>query len=75
MYTKFDPKKRYFFSVALGLIVAGAGIAAFGIAEWFLDMYSDFYFANPSLKIVGGLIILALGYVNLELELSRVGDK
>ncbi len=62
---------RYFAGVALALIIVGAGIFAFGCVQWLYNTLSGFDFAMPSVKIIGGLVILALGYIHLELELIR----
>lgn len=66
-----NPKEAAFYSVALFLIVIGAGIMAFGIVEWLFNALRNSDFFMPSAKIIGGLIVLALGYIQLEIELLR----
>jgi len=66
-----NPKEATFYSVALFLIVVGAAILAYGLIEWLFNAIRDFKFFMPSAKIIGGLIILALGYIQLEIELLR----
>jgi hypothetical protein len=75
MFKGFDPHKPYFHSVSLALIVTGAGIFAVGLVEWLLNYFDFYYFHAPFSKIVAGLIIAALGYIHLELELIRISRK
>ena len=75
MFKRFDPHAPYFWSVAMALIVSGSGLLAFGGIEWLSNIFLDFNFATPSSKIIGGLIVIALGYIQLELELIRVSRK
>ena len=65
------PKERVFYPVALFLILLGASIATVGGVFWSLNMYYGYSFSIPSIKVIGGVIICALGYVILELELIR----
>ena len=61
-----------FYGVAIGLIVLGIIIFVYGTVAWLFNIYSTdagFYF--PSFKVIGGAIIMALGYIQLELELLR----
>jgi len=58
--------------VAIGLIVLGIVIFVYGSVAWLFNIYSvdaGFYF--PSFKVIGGAIIMALGYIQLELEITR----
>jgi len=58
--------------VALAIIVSGAAIAAIGAVAWKLSAFWGIVsISAPFEKVMGGLIILALGYVVLELELLR----
>ena len=66
-----NAKSVSFYSVALAIITAGVIILGVGIAFYALNLFADYQFASPSTKIIGGLIILALGYIHLELELIR----
>lgn len=68
----FDMHKPYFRGVALGMILAGAAVIALGIVELAANLYYDTAFFIPSLKLTGGLIVTALGYILLELELIRI---
>lgn len=61
-----------FFGVALFLILLGAGVFAVGLIGWLLNaLRDDQSVFMPSLKIMGGAIIMALGYIHLELEMLR----
>lgn len=63
---------KSFVAVAMSFIVAGAGIFAFGAIAWLANVSAEkTLFALPSLKVIGGLIIMALGYIQLELGLLR----
>jgi hypothetical protein len=70
-----DWKKRAqnvsFYSVGLAIIILGAAILAVGSAFWLMNFFFDYSFAIPSLKIMGGAIIMALGYLIVEMELLR----
>lgn len=69
---EISDKRLPFKGVALGFIVFGAGILAFGIVAWKLSMFWDIQSINaPFEKVMRGAIICALGYVILELELLR----
>ena len=69
--TERDPSKISFRGVALLLILAGATIFAMGIVMWLFNYFGDTIFSFPSTKVIGGLIVLALGYIALELEFIR----
>jgi len=61
-----------FFGVSIFLILTGALIFVFGLMAWYLSGVSGVsVMAFPFFKVIGGLIIIALGYVILELELLR----
>lgn len=68
---KRDPEKIGFFGVSILLILAGIILFSLGSVMWLFNYFGDTTFNAPTLKIMGGLIILALGYVVLELELIR----
>jgi len=73
-YEKWHKKvtEKSFFGVALFFILAGVGIFTYGSIEWlinYLTIQANFYF--PSFKIATGLVIMVLGYIQLELELLR----
>jgi len=63
---------KSFVSVALTMILLGAAIFAFGIIGWLVNVsQQDLIIAFPSLKVIGGLVIISLGYIQLELSLIR----
>jgi len=65
-------KNATFFGVAIIMILIGAALFAVGAVSWFVNCYTDTTVVSiPSLKIMGGLITMALGYIILELELIR----
>lgn len=67
-----DPSKSSFNGVALSIIIVGAAIFALGLAGWLCNYYTDNTLLSiPSLKVMGGAVIVALGYIVLELELLR----
>jgi uncharacterized membrane protein YidH (DUF202 family) len=71
MFSKKEPEHS-FYGVAMGLIILGAIIFVYGLVAWLFNIFSTdagFYF--PSFKVIGGATILALGYIQLELELLR----
>lgn len=69
----FDKNRKNvsFFGIGICLILAGALIFSVGAIMWLFNIYGDSSFAMPSAKIVGGLVIMALGYIQLELEWIR----
>lgn len=70
------PRDKSFLGVAMGLIIVGAFVLAYGGVAWFYN-YLTSTTTNyiPSDKIIGGIVILALGYIVLELELIRHKNK
>ena len=60
-----------FAGVAMGLIIFGATIFAIGLACWVISCTSGEAFSWPGAKIMGGTVIMALGYIVLQLELIR----
>lgn len=68
-----NPKEISFFGVAILVLLAGAAIFAYGVVAWLFNVYQDTGFAIPSLKIIGGLVVMSLGYIQLEIELLRRG--
>lgn len=61
-----------FMGVGVLLIVFGALIFVFGLMGWYLSGISGVtVMAFPFFKVIGGLIVLALGYLILEMELLR----
>ena len=73
---KVDNKKPYFYGVAIATLLSGAAIVALGIVELGFNVFGHSYnFNSPVSKIVGGLVVLSLGYIHLELELMRIAKK
>ncbi len=66
-----DPDPRAFYGVALFLIIMGAGAFAIGLVSWIFNYFANTSFTFPAVKIMGGLVIMALGYILAELELAR----
>lgn len=67
-----ERQPRSFLGISIALILMGAAIFATSAAAWFYNYFTDssiLYY--PSTKAMGGLIILALGYIIFELELIR----
>lgn len=75
MYKNFDPHKPYFYSVAMALILCGVVIFSVGLVEWISTLIGSYSYAVPFFKIIGGLVVIALGYIHLELELLRTQTK
>ena len=65
-------KDKSFLAVAICMILAGVGFFVFGVLSWWVNTAAqENLIAFPSLKVMGGLIIMALGYIQLELGLLR----
>lgn len=63
---------KSFVAVAMTMIMIGAAIVAFGLVGWLVNVSnSEVVIVFPSVKIIGGFIIVALGYIQLELGLLR----
>lgn len=75
MYKNFDPHKPYFYGVAMALIVAGSLVFTVGLVELLSNLIGTTNFNQPAIKLIGGLIVIALGYIHLELELTRIKTK
>lgn len=70
MFGKHQDKT--FVGVAISFILVGAAIFAFGLVGWLVNsMLDQTVNALPSMKIIGGLVVMALGYIQLELGLLR----
>lgn len=63
--------KAPFMGVALFVILSGAIILAIGLIQWVFNVFADMSSYAPSAKVIGGLVVLALGYIVLELEMMR----
>jgi len=67
-----NQKGKSFFGVAMALILCGAFIFSVGIVAWIINYYlKTTVITTPSIKIMGGLLILALGYIIFILEAIR----
>ena len=64
-----------FYGVALFIILAGVALLAVGLVQVVGQVLWQWQFGWPMAKIMAGLMIIALGYVVLELELIRRKDK
>jgi len=63
---------KSFVAVAMTMILIGAAIVAFGLVGWLVNVSnSEVVIVFPSVKVIGGFIIIALGYIQLELGLLR----
>lgn len=70
LFRKHEDKT--FVGVAMSFILVGAAIFAFGLIGWLVNsMVEENINALPSLKVIGGLVVMALGYIQLELGLLR----
>lgn len=64
--------KRSFLGVALAIIILGAVYFVFGAIGWLANNASnEVKYAFPSLKLIGGTAVMALGYIILLLEEMR----
>lgn len=67
-----ERQNRSFLGVSILFILLGAAVFSFGAAAWFFNYFTETSLVYiPSQKIIGGLIIIALGYIIFELELIR----
>lgn len=63
---------KSYVAVAVTFILIGAGLFAFGLVSWLVNAIGTTTVVSmPSIKIMGGLVIMALGYIQLELGLIR----
>lgn len=61
-----------FFGISIFLILLGAAVFSYGVVGWIYNFYvGENLVFFPFFKIVGGLIVIALGYIVIELELIR----
>lgn len=65
-------RNKSFFGVAMAMILAGAILFSVGVVAWIINYYSNSTVVSaPSLKAMGGLVIIGLGYIILILEEIR----
>ncbi len=63
---------KSFVAVAMTMIMIGAAIVAFGLVGWLVNVSNaENVIAFPSMKVIGGFVIIGLGYIQLELGLLR----
>lgn len=70
----FGRKKedKSYVAVAATVILVGAAVFAFGISGWLINYTNNqIIVAIPSMKVLGGIVIMSLGYIQLELGLLR----
>lgn len=64
--------KRSFFGVAMAIILAGAVLFSIGLVAWIFNCYSSsIVVTNPTIKAIGGLVVIGIGYIILILEEIR----
>ena len=67
-----ERQNRSFLGVSIMFILLGAAIFSFGAVAWFFNYFTETSLVYiPSQKIMGGLFVIALGYIIFELELIR----
>ena len=72
MFTKRDYNKISFHGVGLALILFGAIVCAIGLAAWLVSAFGGgSILVFPFFKVMGGVVILGIGYIILEIELLR----
>ncbi|MGA2666631.1 MAG: hypothetical protein ABSE91_00895 [Patescibacteria group bacterium] len=72
MFSKRDYNKISFLGVGLALILFGAIVCAIGLASWLITAFGlGTTLAFPFFKVMGGVVILGIGYIILEIELLR----
>lgn len=63
---------KSYVAVAMTVIFMGAAVFAFGISGWLINWTNnEVIVAIPSMKVLGGIVIMSLGYIQLELGLLR----
>ena len=71
MFPQRNPKEISFYGVGIVLIILGAGILSVGAVEWLFNYFGATGFVAPLFKVIGGAVVLGLGYIQIELELIR----
>lgn len=65
-------KNMPFKGVGMAMIIFGALVVGICSAAWIMAYFWNmFIISMPFTKLIGGLIVVSLGYVILELELMR----
>ena len=75
MFFKRDRPKQQFMGVAIATLLVGAIIIALGVVELGFNFWGTTAYSVPTYKIIGGLIVMSLGYIHLELEMLRIDKK
>ncbi len=73
MLSSKHPREKEFLGVSMAIILAGAVLFTFGLIGYMY--FDDVVNAGSEAKVIGGLIVVALGYILLELELIRTKRK
>ncbi len=63
---------KNFLAVAITVILIGAVLLAVGVIQYVLSFFTNQTFGWPALKIIAGVVVISLGYIQLQLELIRV---
>jgi len=66
-----DSKSISFYGIGICLILLGITIFAVSLVAWLSNYFINTSFVYPFVKMIGGAIIIALGYIQVELELLR----
>lgn len=65
-------EKNSFYAVAMVIITVGSIVFVFGLMGWYVaTIANSMVITEPFNKALYGLIIIALGYIILELDLLR----
>lgn len=65
-------EEKSFMAVAMMMIVVGVAIFVFGALGWWVNVSAnETIIVFPSFKVIGGLVVMSLGYIQLELGLLR----
>ena len=71
-WNKKNRQDRSYVSVATTFIIIGAIVFTFGAVSWLVNIGAGQEVVNaPAVKLIGGLIVMSLGYIQLELGLIR----
>ena len=71
MFCKCKPECS-FYGVAMMFILVGAFVFSFAVIAALCNLFAnEVYFIFPIFKMIGGLIVMALGYIILEMEMMR----
>lgn len=71
MFSRRSAENLSFTGVAIFIILTGVGMLAIGSVQVVGQMMWQWQYGWPLAKVMLGLVIIALGYIVLELELIR----